>query len=70
MAKLDKLANGNGFDGICHSVEASEFNQYDISIQLVDDSADLSLCEMRFGNVFHHRHNIKQFHRILQSRSM
>lgn len=59
MTKLDKLVNGNGFNGIRHSVKVGEFNQHDISIQLVDDGANLPLGEVGFRNVFHSRYNIK-----------
>ena len=69
MAKFHEFTNGNGFDGIRDSTDIGKFDQHNIPIQFIDDGANLTLGQMRFRNVFHRRHDIKQFHRILQSRS-
>ncbi len=52
MAKLDKLADRNGFDGIRYAVKVSEFDQHDFIAQLIHNSANLSFGEVRCRNIF------------------
>ncbi len=51
MMKFYKMSNGNGFDGIRYAVKIGEFDQYDFSTQRFDNSANLSLGEVRCRNV-------------------
>ena len=69
MSKRHEFTNGDGFDGIRHSANIREFDQHDIPIQLFNDGTNLAFGEMHFWQVFHGRHDIKHFHRILQSQN-
>lgn len=51
MAKFDKMIDVNGFDGIRDAVKIGEFDQYDLSAQRFDNSADLTFGEVRRRNV-------------------
>ncbi len=59
MAKLNKLADGDGFEGIRHPAKIRKFNQHNILAQFVNDGANLSLGKMPFRNIFQCRNDIK-----------
>ena len=70
MVQSNKLANVDWFDGIRDAAKIGKFDQYKSLAQFINNSANLSLGEVRCRQVFQRRNDIKQFHRILQSRSM
>lgn len=59
MAKLNELADGDGFEGIRYSVKIREFDQHKILAQLIYDGANLSFGKVTRWNVFQRRNDIK-----------
>lgn len=59
MAKLNKLVDGNWFEGIRYPAEIGKFDQYDILAQFINDGANLAFGKVRCRIIFQHRNDIK-----------
>ena len=58
-AKLNVLADGDGFEGICYPVKIREFDQHKIIAELINDGAHLTFGKVTRRNVFPRRNDIK-----------
>lgn len=59
MAKRDKIADRNGFDGIRDAVKVGEFDQHDFIVQFIDNSAYLPFAEVGCRNILQGCNDIK-----------